>query len=246
MQQKYWDHGRSSVLLTTTCPIFLRPQLLRHRREANQRINLTVGEELNRVGDRVHDPVDVFLGIEPHVGGHGGEEDVVRGAECWNAHPHPLQVADRTNPLGPEKLEAANVDSRQEDNRQPCIHMDEERCDERHADVNPSRREQQTWVYGLVGDVLHIDEAFGLQQFLGNVLRRDADPWDPVQPDPRRLRRRLRGERLRFQSKESCGSRQGHPQELSPAPAFSLSLIHGTPQSGQNSLSITCSTVNGQ
>jgi hypothetical protein len=42
--------------------------------EANQRINLTVGEELNRVGDRVHDPVDVFLGIEPHVGGHGSNE----------------------------------------------------------------------------------------------------------------------------------------------------------------------------
>ena len=28
----------------------------------------------------------------------------------------------------------------------------------------------------LVGDVLHIGEAFGLQQFLGDVLRRDADP----------------------------------------------------------------------
>src|SRR5262245_49197694 len=87
------------------------PQLLRYRREADQRVKLTVSEEPNRVGDWVLDPVNVFLGIEPHVGGHGGNEYVVLSAERWNTHPPSLQVSYSTHPLGPEKFEAANVDS---------------------------------------------------------------------------------------------------------------------------------------
>ena len=46
MQQKYWDQGRSTALLTTTWPIFLARELLRIGGEAEERVDLAVREQL--------------------------------------------------------------------------------------------------------------------------------------------------------------------------------------------------------
>src|SRR6185503_19310339 len=104
--------------------------------------------------------------------------------------------------------------------------MNKKRWDERHADVNPTRRERWVLVSDLEGNVLYVGEAFSFQQLLGNILWRDANPRDLLQPNPRRFRRRLGGERLGFQAKKSRGSRQGESEKLSPAPTFSVSSVH--------------------
>src|SRR5262245_42802139 len=106
--------------------------------------------------------------------------------------------------------------------------MNKKRWDERQADVNPTRRERWVLVSDLEGNVLDVGEAFSVQQLLGNILWREADPRDLLQPDPRCLRRRLGGERLRFQAKEPCRSGKDQPtQKLPPAPVFSTSSMHG-------------------
>ena len=67
-----------------------------------------------------------------------------------------------------------------------------------------------------VSAVLHIDEPFGLQQFLGRVLRRDADARFSDDSELRDLRWRLSGCAAGSDCAESgCRDRGSSPQELS-------------------------------
>ena len=107
-------------------PDLLRPQFLRVWREAQEGVDLPLGEELHRLRRGMRDPGDVLPGIQPHVGHHAGEEDVLAGAQLVHRDGLPLQVTDRADPLRPEQLEAADMHPRQDDDRIPRVHLDDE------------------------------------------------------------------------------------------------------------------------
>ncbi len=89
MQQKYWDQGRSTALLTTTWPIFWRAAPA-GRAGSRGRRRLALGEQLLGFGRRMGDPVDVLARIEPDVCHHAGEEDVRARAQASTATVLPL------------------------------------------------------------------------------------------------------------------------------------------------------------
>src|SRR5262249_24448676 len=80
----------------------LRSQFQRLWWEAQESIDLPRGEELYGLVWGMRDPGDVLLGIQSHIGGHTGEEDIVGGAQVGDGHSLPLQVADGADLCGPE------------------------------------------------------------------------------------------------------------------------------------------------
>lgn len=86
------------------------------------------GQEIHRLGRRTRVPDDVFLGVEAHVGQHGGQENVRAGSQGHHADGLPLEVADRADSVGPEQLVAADVDPGQKDDRVPGVHPNDVAC----------------------------------------------------------------------------------------------------------------------
>src|SRR2546422_4213506 len=115
-------------------------------------------------------PVDVLLGIQAYVCHHTGEEDMVGGAQVGDGHGLPLQVADGANLFGPEQLEAANMDTPQQDYRVPRVHVYDEWRNKRHADLRLARGEDSVLIAPFCLNVSHISEPLPLQELFGHVL----------------------------------------------------------------------------
>jgi hypothetical protein len=98
----------------------LRPELLGGRRKGQEGVDLSFGEEPNRVGRRMCHPVDVFSWVQAHVRHHAGEEHVLAGSQFLQGNGLAPEVANRTDALRPEQLEAARVDPREKDDRSPA------------------------------------------------------------------------------------------------------------------------------
>ena len=60
------------------------------------------------------DPVDILARVQADVGAHAREEDVRRRSQAEYGDRLALQVADRADAVGPEQLEAADVDAGQD------------------------------------------------------------------------------------------------------------------------------------
>jgi hypothetical protein len=68
-----------------------------------------------------------------------------------------------------------------------------------------------------------------LLEFFGHLLGGQTDAGNPGQPEPRRVGRRFRGRWPGMQAEERCPSHERQPtDEVSSAPALSLSIAHGT------------------
>src|SRR5262245_48862671 len=59
-------------------------EFLRVRREAEEAIDLALGEELHGLGRWVRYPADIPIRIEAHLGQHTCEKNVLAGAEFKN------------------------------------------------------------------------------------------------------------------------------------------------------------------
>src|SRR5438128_1936808 len=90
-------------------PDLFGAELLRHWRKTDERVDLPLGQELDRLGWRMQDPVDVLVGVKPYILGHTGQEEVMHTLMLRDSDGLPLQVADGMHPLCPEQLEAADV-----------------------------------------------------------------------------------------------------------------------------------------
>ena len=98
-----------------------------------------------------------------------------------------------------EQLEAAGMHAGQHRDRLARVDRDQERRREVHAEIDlAARRSSAAFVDArLHAHIADIGEAFGAQQLLGDVLRREADAGSLGDPDRGRFRRPLVGERCR-------------------------------------------------
>ena len=204
-----------------------RPHLLRDRREAYQGVELAFGQESHRLGGRVDDEVDVLPGIKPDVRSHGGDERVVGRAQGGHGHGLPLEVTDCPHAVRPKQLVASDVNPGQKDDRLPRVDLDDERGSEGHADLGLARAEGlvdplRSWLL----DVPYVGKTLGLQQLLGDVLRRDTDARDLHKPDPGRLQGHLRRRGIGSSPEErSRSAERCRVQELASVHALSSFFV---------------------
>ena len=57
----------------------------------------------------MHGPVDILLRIQADILRHTGEEQMVGAPQLRDGDRLPLQVPDRSHPIGSEQLEAADM-----------------------------------------------------------------------------------------------------------------------------------------
>jgi hypothetical protein len=138
-------------------------------------------------------PRDVLLGIEADVGGHRRDEDVPDALQRPDRDGLALEIPDRADALGPEQLEAADVDSRQEDDGILRVDTQEKRSTERRVEIGLAGGQVTPLRGPGIGrlDVLHTRESLASQQVLGHELRGRAEARAVADAKRRRLRRRL-------------------------------------------------------
>jgi hypothetical protein len=143
----------------------------------------------------MRDDVEIFAGVEAHIRQHGGEKDVPAGIQRGHGDGLALQIADGADLVRPEQLEAADVESREDDEGVPCFQAEEERRGEVPIEVGFAGGEGRLDIGGpRFWEVVYLGEPFAAQQFFGYIGGSLTDARNPDEPDPRRLRRRLRGE----------------------------------------------------
>src|SRR2546427_8424028 len=79
------------------------------------------------------DPVDVLVGIQAHVRRHAGEERVGTGVQRGHRDRPSLEVADRSDTIGAQQFEAADVLASQDDDRVSCL--DSQRSEEHTSEL---------------------------------------------------------------------------------------------------------------
>jgi hypothetical protein len=95
------------------------PVFLRLRRESKQSIDLSITEELYRLLRRRRDKLTVPTRVETDIAAHGGHERPA--ASEANGDGSILEIEKRANSTRSEKLEAACMDSRENDDWLPGI-----------------------------------------------------------------------------------------------------------------------------
>jgi hypothetical protein len=207
IQQKYWDHGRSAVLSSRSRPIFRARSSWGFWWNSEERVDLPIREETRRLRERMGDPDDVRTRIDAHVGQDARGEDVLWLPQAWNGDLLSLEVADRAHALGTEQLEAAGVDTGQDDDRSALVQADDEGAAEVQRQVHLSGgyrlREE---VPRLERNVLDVGEPLEPKQVLREIQGCDADGRAPHEPDAGRLGRRL-GRESRARLAKQTGAR---------------------------------------
>jgi len=85
------------------------------------------------------------LRIQPHVGKHAGEEDVLGRPEFGDRDRLALQLPDRANPVRPEQLETSHVHATQGRDGSARVELDEQRPDEPiETSISPDARALST------------------------------------------------------------------------------------------------------
>src|SRR4030095_8581893 len=109
------------------------PELLWSWGEMQDRIDLAVGQETDRIAGSFLDPIDVPPGVEADLEQDRGEKEVVRRPLVLDRYRLALEVPDRPDTLRPEQLKASDVGARQHDDRVAGVDTRDERRDERHS-----------------------------------------------------------------------------------------------------------------
>jgi len=120
------------------------------------------------------------------------------------------EIANGANLLCPEQLEAANVQTPQEDHWIARFHADDAWRRELAVDVDRAGGQVGRGGFTCPGsgpDVLHVGKSFALEKLFRHELGSDADASPVEQPDSRRLQRWLCGKHFRSVNEPRCGSR---------------------------------------
>jgi hypothetical protein len=147
----------------------------------------------------------------------------------WHRDGLAFQIADRADPLGPEKLEAARVNASEYDDWGSAVHVYEDRPGELNTDIRlAAGHGGGVPEVSVFLNVLHIGKSLSAQEIFSDVLRRLTHPTGLDQPDSSRLGRRLGGGRLGWPSEQSAGSSESRrAQKLSSTPMVVVLFPHG-------------------
>ena len=89
----------------------------------------------------MRDQTYVLPEVQAHKRRHASEKDVSAGIQRGHGHGFPLEVADRLDVIGPEQLEAADVESCQDDDGIARLQAEQERGSEMAVEVGLTRGE---------------------------------------------------------------------------------------------------------
>jgi len=93
-------------------------QILRLGRKAEECVDPAVREQLHRLDLRAGDDLpDICGGVEPDMGGYGGQEHVWARAQALHADVFAFEVGDAADAFPREQFEAADVNAGQQDDR---------------------------------------------------------------------------------------------------------------------------------
>src|SRR5439155_8208806 len=116
-----------------------RAEVLRIGREAEERVDLPLGQELLRLRGRIRRPGNVLAGIEADLRGDARGADVLGGPKRADGDGRALEVADRPHPVSSDQLEAADMYAGQDHDGYAFVDGDDERGGEVRADVEGAR-----------------------------------------------------------------------------------------------------------
>src|SRR5438132_12580252 len=160
------------------------------------------------------DPVDVLVGIQAHVRRHAGEERVGTGVQRGHRDRPSLEVADRSDTIGAQQFEAADVLASQDDDRVSCLDSQDHRRREVPTDISLARSERLLDPDGPCSrSVLQVGETLGPEQLFGHPLRAPAGAGDAGNSESLRLGRRLGSGQSGSKSGEARRSEE-HTSEL--------------------------------
>jgi hypothetical protein len=209
-------------------PDALCPQVLRLWGKAQEGVALPLSEQPHGLGRGMDHPGKILGRVQAHIRHDAGQEDVLEATERGHGDGFPFQVADGLDPLRPEQFEASDVNACEQHEWVPRFHAQEKWRAEKLGEVDLAGSER--WPLFSVcrlRDVLHLGESLPVQEFFGHILSGHTDGGIPDQPDPRRLRRRLRSHRPGRQAQDPDGSCQGQPtQKAAPRPPCGVLGTH--------------------
>jgi hypothetical protein len=187
----------------------LGPEFLGFGRKAEVGIDLPLREQLDRFAASMGDEGDVFLGIQPDIGGYARDEDVAAGIQHRDRHRFPFQVADRADAVGPEELIAADMAACQHGDRIPGVDAADELRGEVHVDVRlPGGQRLLDAFRPLRLKVVHLREPLTSEEFLSHVLHALTNTGGLDQPDFCGLGRWLRHHPFGRQAEQAGSPRQ--------------------------------------
>jgi hypothetical protein len=163
MQQKYCDHGRSVGAVDDHPPNPLGPEFLTGQ-TAHVRISLSLFKRLDGFSIAQPKDLDVFPMIQSHVGHDGGEEGVWTSATRGKNDGFALEITDRANRLVSEQLLAADMTTRQDQDRVTRVDTDQKRASklDHHLNVAGGECLSRDYIVSLGLLIVHLREALGL------------------------------------------------------------------------------------
>jgi hypothetical protein len=205
-------------------PDVARTQVLRVGRQGEEGVDLALDEKLLRGRERAGHALDVLDGIEPDIGGHAGDQ------RLWHqsgAHLLTLQISDAADAFVRKQRIASDMHSGEYRRRRTGL-------DRRNQGRRIDHREIKlaafhglgTGALGCYRYMLNIREAFGAQQFIGDVCRRVANESAGRDANRAGFRRRLLGKAL-VAAEETC--RTGQRRAGQKVATTVERLHHGSP-----------------
>src|SRR3989442_7023223 len=168
-------------------------ELLSVRRKCEVGVDLSLREQALAFGGGMLGEGDVLVWIEPHMGKHAGEEDVRGLTQLGDRDRLTLQIPDHADPVRPEQLETAWVHTAQDRDGVAGVQPHDQWRDEVQGDIDLPRCQGVRYTRRGHLDVLDVAEPLGLQEFSDDVLGGRTDARRLIEPQSRRLRRRLPG-----------------------------------------------------
>src|SRR4029434_4150046 len=148
-------------------------------REAQVGIDLSLGQEPDRLGSRMRNDVEVLARVQAHIRHHTGKKDVPAGIQRGDGDGLSLQIANGADRVRPKQFEAADVEPREDDDGVPCLQPEEERRGKVPIEVGFAGSEGCLDVGGpRFLEVVYLGEPFTLEKLLGYILWSLTNTWD--------------------------------------------------------------------
>ena len=135
-QQKYWDQGRSLLVLTTTCPICFARSSCATGGKA-RKASIFPSARSWTLGRGIIHPVEVFAGVEADIRRHDGQVDVPGRPQSLPSYADGLPLRSRiacTRSVPNSSIQPTWRPASPKDGL-ACLYADEERRSEVQAEV---------------------------------------------------------------------------------------------------------------